>query len=522
MYIRSLTIAKDGIVDGTAPWDYKTDSAEKQVDNTDDGFDGSPSNRRVRTFDSVTYTFTYQTAGQENYPTNAKYASARVYFEFLLPTDQSEAYFETEGNGWLSAAQYRYEEQTTTINGIAYQVLHDSFLWKPASGDVSAAEMSGHISVRVPSMVNKSSVQPIFSAWMEYNNVGVSYDNQNIPTGVAYGNGSVCAAHGNKSELATVTPDKVTVTCTPRYAVTLKRGETATTAWKGNFNFSTGNDSALDKDIGTYNGEISGYGIRLMVKGLDAEHGLRGCEFPKPGDKIEFKISMTTQWKSSNGGEMQYVTNEFVPRVWSADEFAYGTQGDGRAVGGYNGAVSYGAPLNYDNGGKDHSCKNGGTWTFGKPEIATWNGNHRVLNVTVSGYEFDPEHLPFTYERGRTTDTEYYNPETVGNKYWNIQNAVFSTGEIWVVTPFYNAPGTETAHYESENLTKRRDACLGCLCVFLGTMQKPRRFGFEPSRFWVMNYSAVSSSAAGSLRARIDREMRLRSASTSMIFASTS
>lgn len=456
----------DGITDGSAPWDS----------SDDDGLDKNADNRRVRTFDTVKYDFYYSTKLQDAGSTMS-YDSARVYFEFLLPAEQSQAVFDVDEMSWLGTdgVSYVYEEEPVTIDGISCQVLHGSFLDERENSEITASFRSRGVMIRVLNMKNNSTIQPIFTMWLEPNDVGVTYEN-NIPTGIVYGSDYHCKQHGtaaahNGIEYRTVKPDTVTVTCTPRYAVSLKRGEVVTTSGKGDYDFSTGNDQALDKDAGTWNGEISGYGIRLMVKGLDAEHGLRGCALPQEGDTLEFDISLVTSWKDDNAssGEWQYVTQEFTPRVWSADEFAYGTQGDGRVVGGYNGTVSYAAPLNKGTD-KSWSCADGGTWTFAMQEYPWADQNHRVIHVTVSGYTFDPKHLPSICERGSATNTEFYNPTEVGDQWWNIQNAVFSTGEMWVVTPFYNAAGSDTANYitavkETSSLTMKNSIFAWNLCI---------------------------------------------------------
>lgn len=430
-----------GITDGSAPWD-STD---------DDGLDTNASNGRVRTFDTVTYDFYYTTALQDPQSTTS-YDSAIVCFEFLLPAKKSQAVFSVDEMAWLEAdgVSYVYEENLVTVNGVSYQVLHGSFLDERDGSEITAAARSRDVVIRVLNMKNNSTIQPVFTMWLGVNDVGVTCQN-NIPQEIVYGSTYSCKTHSkntehNGHEWKTVIPDAVTVTCTPRYAVTLKRGEPSSTSWAGNFDFSTGNDNALDKADGTWNGRISAYGIRLMVQGLDKEHGLRGCAFPEPEDTLEFDITLVTAWQDSNGGDWQFITQEFTPKVWSAEEFSNAEmQKDGREVS-VTKLPSYAAPLNQ---GEDsaQSCYNGGTWTFTDGEFKSEDSNHRVIHVTVSGYTFDPTHLPYTYERGKETDTEFYNPLEVGAQFWNIQNAVFSTGEIWVVTPFYNAPGTDSDRY---------------------------------------------------------------------------
>lgn len=431
-----------GITDGSAPWD-STD---------DDGLDTGASNRRVRTFDTVTYDFYYTTALQDPQSTTS-YDSAIVCFEFLLPAEKSQAMFSVDEMTWLEAdgVSYVYEEELVEVSGTSYQVLHGSFLDERDGSEITAAARSRDVVIRVLNMKNNSTIQPVFTMWLQVNDVNVTYDEDNIPQGIVYGSTYSCKTHSkntahNGHEWKTVIPYAVTVTCTPRYAVTLKRGEPSSTSWAGNFDFSTGNDNALDKADGTWNGRISAYGIRLMVQGLDKEHGLRGCAFPEPGDTLEFDITLVTAWQDSNGGEWQFITQEFTPKVWSAEEFSNAEkQQDEREVSATR-LPSYAAPLN-QGGDPAQSCYNGGTWTFTDGGFKKEDSNHRVIHVTVSGYTFDPTHLPYTYERGTVNDTEFYNPSEVGTQFWNIQNAVFSTGEMWVVTPFYNVPGTDSSNY---------------------------------------------------------------------------
>ena len=455
----------DGITDGSAPWDTNQVSDAQEFD----GLDKDENNLRVRTFDIVKYDFYYQTTQQDQSDTN-HYTAARVYFEFLLPVSGSEAYFDIEKTPWLQNTQqvsYTYDKNTMeTIAGTQYQVLRGSFVDDRGNEEITAATASRDVVVRVLNMKNGSTVQPIFTMWMDYNDVGASYDERHIPTSAVYGTDHTCATH-KQIEYKTIIPDPVTVTCIPRYNITLKRGEGATTTYVSDFDFATGNEKALDNTMGNRNGRMNSYGIRVMVQGLDAEHGLRGCEFPDPGDTLEFDIQLATYYQRSQDTQRTNATWQFKPLVWSADQFAAGWhdtngnwqegQGDGRQLKGQN-VPPYAAPFNkamkYG-----ESCYNGGTWEFTDTQQYSEDGK-RIIHVKVSGYEFNPEYLPYAnmWQSDRTDYYDYYNPEKVGTEYWNIQNAVFSTGEMWVVTPFYDAEGKEEEHYitrvvEADNLT---------------------------------------------------------------------
>ena len=424
-YIRSLEVTS--IVDGTEPWD-----AEDK-----DGLDTGENNRRVRTFDTIRYNLFYTTVKQD-VDNTTKYESARVYFEFLLPVDKDQAIFSTDDMAWLrlDGVTWKYEDELVTVGDTQCQVLHGSYWDKRSGQDVSASSLSRDVTVRVMNMANNATIQPIFSVWMEVNDVGVGYEN-NIPNSIAYNNNHNCEVH-NKSEVARRLPEKVTVTCTPRYDISIKRGNAATSSWKGEFNFTTGNSQALDRDAGKQIGEINGYGIRVMVKGVDAAHGLRGCELPKEGDTLEFDLTLTVAYYKEN---WNYITSVYIPRIWSADEFLFNQeQRDGRATNNYN-VPDHAAPLNRPQENNRQSCADGGTWTFTPGTGYDWDRylSHRVFHVKVENYTFDPNHLPNSYERG--SENVFYDPATIGGQWWNIQQAVFSTGELWVVTPFYNGDG---------------------------------------------------------------------------------
>ena len=135
-------------------------------------------------------------------------------------------------------------------------------------------------------------------------------------------------------------------------------------------------------------------------------------------------------------------------------------QQDGRNLTGTT-KPSYAAPYNRlisSNPDLERmSCRNGGKWSF---EVAdqefqwSWLGGdnsyqeeHRKIHVTLTDYVFDPTQLPYTHERGYADFTNYYNPAEVGDEYCRIQNAIFSTGEIWIVTPFYKTQGETDSDY---------------------------------------------------------------------------
>lgn len=98
-------------------------------------------------------------------------------------------------------------------------------------------------------------VQPEFTFWLEYNDVP--------QTGLVTGSGHSCGVH-SEQEFKTVTSPEITVTSAPRFNVQIRPGFTST-QYLGNFDFSTGNDKAQNKDAGTRYGRVQAFGVTLQI-----------------------------------------------------------------------------------------------------------------------------------------------------------------------------------------------------------------------------------------------------------------
>ena len=405
---------------GTAPWDGEDEADEA-------GNDATPFDAKVRSFDLVSYTTCFQTKMRGNTPC-ANYRTGTLHFEFVLPGASSEIQFETESMGWLSAkkeAQYTITEEEW--QGKSCQVLRGSYLLEPNEKNENAIGESYQelsIMIRVLAMKNGTVVQPLFTYWL---------DHCQVPEGgMVTGSETVCAEHQDQ-EYKTITPPSVMVTAAPRYNIQIKTCDDRA-QYVDNFYFNTGNSYAMNRDAGAIYGRIHVLGITIQMVGKTAEQGLRGCELPD-GNALKFQIDLTSEFRGNNG-ENHSVTDTYTPLVWSMEGNDKNDhtkqQYDERIITGAYKFAAGGAPFNKDNFDY-YTCADGGVWT------GSQTGN--TVSVRVSGYSIDLNSLPYTDSNSNQSKYVYYDPNSIKN-YWNVQNACFSAGELWVVQPFYGKDGS--------------------------------------------------------------------------------
>lgn len=401
---------------GTSPWDENS---------TEPGNDATEKDEVVRSFDIVSYTTWFRSKMRGDAPYSV-YETGTLHFEFILPGDASGVQFEESAMGWLNAKkEATYTITETTYNGQVCQILRGSYLWEPSKDNPSAIGESYqelNVVLRVLAMHNGQKIQPLFTYWLEGNEV--SSDD------IVTGSGLLCSEH-QEVEYKTITPPDITVTAAPRYNIQLKAGDTRA-SYIGSFDFSTGNAYAMNPDAQDVYGRISVLGITIQLMGKDAEHGLRGCELPD-GKELTFTLQLSDTYLG-NDGMTHDTTDTYTPLVWSLEGNDKNDhtkqQYDEREITGKYKLAAGGAPFNKLEGYEYSSCADGGIWT------GTQQGN--TVSITVSRYTVDLNQLPYTDANTNASRVIYYDPNTVKN-YWDIQTACFSAGELWVVQPFFTA-----------------------------------------------------------------------------------
>lgn len=391
------------ITDGSAPWD--TDDAP--------GNDSGETNKIVRSFDTVNYSFNVSIASKD---TQKAYSEAYVCVMFTLPLSSAQAEFDTAAMAWMeNSGKYAY--RVTEADGlqtlVAYKHLEND------GNTVVPGTFGENLTVRVKGMANGKDVQPAIRAYID---------------GAA------------EAEQASMVAETVTVSAAPSYNIKVK----GNTSYKDSFDFNTGNTtgSQIAANYGIAGdklvpGRLMNFAVCLELYNNKRDKGFKGIEIPN-GSPITFKLRLSSKYRINTpnagseftaGQEIAADAAGYMPLLYSADGNMlqpYGTaNGDGRVLYDDTNAVVNGAP--YNAGGEDRSCFNGGTWSAVQVLDANNKPTGEVL-VTVSGYEINVDKMP-TMDGDRSSEVgEYGADKGIG---------VFSAGEFWVVQPF-NQLGNDT------------------------------------------------------------------------------
>lgn len=389
------------ITDGSAPWD---------ADDTA-GNDSGETNKIVRSFDTVNYSFNVEVASTD---TQKAYSEAYVCVMFTLPLSSAQAEFDTAAMAWMENSgkyAYRVTENGNSQMLVAYKHLEND------GNTVVPGTFGENLTVRVKGMANGAEVKPAIRAYID-----------------------------GAAEQATDVAETVTVSAAPSYNVKVK----GNTSYKDSFNFNTGNTegSQIAANYGIAGdklvpGRLMNFAVCLELYNNKPDKGFKGIEIPN-GSPITFKLRLSSKYRINTpnagseftaGQEIAADAAGYMPLLYSADGNmlqSYGeANGDGRVLYDATNAVVNGAPYNV--GGEDRSCFNGGTWSAVQVLDANNKPTGEVL-VTVSGYEINVDKMP-TMDGDRSSEVGAYGADKgIG---------VFSAGEFWVVQPF-NQLGNDT------------------------------------------------------------------------------
>ena len=398
-YVSEISISK--YTTGTAPWDS----------NDDPGNDQSADNMVVRTFDEITYNFKVEYL---TYDSSETFDDARVKLEFVLPATADQAEFKQSAMAWMEEPVLTTEKRT--INGVETecQVLTCYKHLLPSEGHTSVVpgEFGENVTVNVKMMKNGDTLSPIFSAAMEYN----TWDGE-------------CAEEGHGTEKKSVVADEIRISAAPKYNVQLKTA--FATEARMTFDFSSGAETALNRNAGQVPGRIYTIGITLQLYNDSQDKGMRGVELPQGTITFDIKLSSEFRPNYSNAtttipGTTTDVTEDYTPLVWSFDEQSKAWNWDrDTSMTSYSYAFGSQTPLNRPDGrsdARDYSCYDGGTWS------AVQNGD--TVTVTVTDYKFDGI-FPCVGVDASLDSATYYNKET------GLRNiGCFSAAELYIVQPF--------------------------------------------------------------------------------------
>ena len=215
-------------------------------------------------------------------------------------------------------------------------------------------------------------------------------------------------------------PD-VRVSAKPGFNVNLNRFQQNGTA--GVYDFSKGNDDAIDKEAGQVFGRACRFGINVSMMNDEKEKGLKGLELPD-GSDISFELDMEAAFGTDDADP---------PLLWCV----YNTGGRdqyGRGLAGNYSSVTL-APKDLRKGkdtpfeerqGSSAHMWNGGDWTFERQS----NGK---LKVTISNYVVNPLWFPTGYNLSNNSSKNYF---MTGGDVKYLSNGVFSARNINIIVPF--------------------------------------------------------------------------------------
>ena len=410
-YINDLKILE--CKDGTDPFDS----------DSNPGNDASYSNKVLRTFDLATYTLQFTTALRPN-ANQAGYAEGDVYFRFVLPVSSKQAEFDLSGMSWIKTVK-NFDKEYTEEGG--QQILSGHYTLTPSGGNpaaIGAGFSQITVAIRVLDMKNGDAFTPQFSLWLDHNGEN---DHKKVD-------------------------DTLTVSAASQYNVELVRPHSANTV-TGSYDFSQGDSSAPNKNMGTVKGYLMGFGLTLQLRS-DRNRGLLGMELPDENTEIAFDLDLSSVY-TANGAEKNR-DGDYRLLLWSSGSNSSG-DAQGRTTNALHTAIvnaPYNQYQNPDGSYEYNSCNNGGTWKFEQ--------NENSIRVTVTGFKLDASRFPYGTSVQSDTIYKYYTP---GQDWSNVTAAVFSAGELWLLQPVenlsthdaiekvYDGAGQFTIKVEEKNLT---------------------------------------------------------------------
>ena len=400
-YVNELKVTE--IVDGQAPFDA----------NDSRGNDSNANNRIIRSYDTLRYELEYSV---QMYNSAESYKNGYIWFEVVLPFTQNDAYFDTDVMNWMCTDK-DHKWKITEKNGT--QTLLCAKKLTPTKGNVTSLPGRGTVEfvMQIRGMKNNDKIQPTFSAFMDYNK--------------ATSKGAVCQTHKDKDnhgkEFVTTVPEEVVVTTIPGYNIAIQEIQDTAAYAGGDWNFSTGNNKALNKDKGTVNGRLVGFGVTVQMYNIDKNKGVKGIEYPE--GPISFDINLSSSYLQDNNTSIPLDDREeYRPLVWSYGPSSNGDAIDGRDVSLIYGTTYLAAPYN----SSGHSIAEDGALKSPERCDTCWNGgdwsmqqNGRTIRCTISNYEINPNWFP------------NYNVSSVEiNPDYEKNEGCFSSGEIFVVVPY--------------------------------------------------------------------------------------
>ena len=277
------------------------------------------------------------------------------------------------------------------------------------------------------------------------------------------------ADHNAEGDYASVTGNKLIVSSKPKFNTELVY--TSQDSGYGTFNFSLGNEKALNKDAGKVKGRRVSVGIVTEIRNDTPDKQMRGVEIPVGDITFDLKLKSLFTPKIGTGdddpnktiGKRIDVTHRYTPLVWNLDNnHKSDIRSDGRHYQTGNGGSAYKyieripySPILTGGDDEDDESVNGftGNSTYGNAADYSGHQSGNTVSVTIddsysinmidkytttlNDHKVSTPFFPWSISgEDVESDTEYYDPH-VGIK----NRAVFSCGFVSIVQPFYSNDG---------------------------------------------------------------------------------
>lgn len=384
-------------------------------DNDERGNDSSGSNLIVRSFDTIKYNANFNTAVADD---SSIYHHAYLWAQIDLPCSEDDAAVDTsllstntnihglkketvqKDGRTHTIYTFYYEKKTTTendghINHALPQIGHVPFMVK-VFGAKHGTTIKPTVTMAVAQLDVDENGEPKkdkkgdYIVARDYSDFDGAYDTPKSAQG----------------------PD-VNVSARPGFNVKIQRLMTGSVS--NLYDFSTGNDNALDRGSGEVLGRAMRFGVMVSLMNNDAKKGIKGLELPD-GKDITFELDA----KSVFGND-----EVDPPLVWGT--YYYGGKYDsGR--GGLDASFSTVTAI------PDDKRASGDHVAAPNPAYDVWNGGDWKLErtgkgkikITISKYAVNPRWFP----TGDPND---------GKRYMNggtLKFGVFSARNIDMIVPF--------------------------------------------------------------------------------------
>lgn len=398
-FVSALTVRTQ--TDGVGPFD--SDNAP--------GNDSSNINRRVRSFDDVSYTLEYVTALSDESVIVTDPVTLELRVE--LPCAPSKAQFNLDQMRWAENPRvvYEYDDGTSSesydgTKPVVKQVFYANRTLRGTGAD-DRVPGAGQLSVGVSTKaaVEGDVINPTFSLRV----VGDERD-------------------------ASCSGVPVTVTSRCRLNIKLYRYSGVFNT-RGHFNFDDGTFSRA-ADAPGHKGSHQAFTLSLQLYNTTASKGFKGLEFPT--GPINFDLTMT----STVNGEDMTTDPDWAAALWDYAENEGGTKlhrigklGRDMSPVSSSQAVEYNQTALNHGTNKEVSCYEGGVWTI-EPDASEAG----LYHVTVTDYDFDRFGFvfPISYNSPGYVPGRHTVPANVGD---------FSTGLVQFACLFPDVADTTTNVY---------------------------------------------------------------------------